>query len=180
MPWLYRLLATWKRNRKPTAAAFSVLENTKMEVYKNYSLLNYIIINFIRYVQYKSVKTLKYYWGKTCRLTNYASVRSPAFCEIKSRLNSKQSRCLLQHCGFRHLVNRSQNLNKTRFVHRTLKTYVVKRILTKNLSIWNSFQLCRLSSNLKGGTRLSVHIYTVKCLTDQLTTVSSNWQLHFI
>jgi len=103
----------------------------KMEIYKNDSLLTYIIINFIRYVPYKSVNTLKYYWGKTRRLTNYAPLRSPAFWEIKSRLNSKQFPCLPETARFRPLVYRSQNLNKTWSEHSTVKTYVVNRFLTK-------------------------------------------------
>ena len=49
----YRLLATYKLNRQQTtatvsAAAFSVLQNMKMEIYKNDGLLTYIIINFVR------------------------------------------------------------------------------------------------------------------------------------
>jgi len=32
-----------------------------MDVYKNDGLLTYTVTNFVRYVQYKSVNTLKYY-----------------------------------------------------------------------------------------------------------------------
>jgi len=46
----YRLLATYKLNRQPTAAtvsaaAFPLLQNMKMEIYKIDGLLTYIIIN---------------------------------------------------------------------------------------------------------------------------------------
>jgi len=48
----YRLLATYKLNRQPTAAtvstvAFRLLENMKMEIYKIDDMMTYIIINFV-------------------------------------------------------------------------------------------------------------------------------------